>query len=160
MEKILIEEYERLFLLEGGRALSEAVKFILTKQMAKTQSEIAKKLGVSNATLTSYIQGNKTISKNFICKLQQVYKINLLNPYTYEDQSIYDCLFAKDLPPVDARNYLQTYAKLHQFITAQQTVIEGLKKTNVGLQRMMVAMYDVLIRHQKELTQDLMYHKN
>lgn len=159
MDERIYDAYEKLFMLDGDKALSEAIRFILGNKLARTQSDIAKKTGVSSSTLTAYLKGHKPISKTFIGKFNTVFDIDLLNPHTYEDRSFFDTLKNANLPPIQAESFIITFRMQRRVIHSQQIVIEGLKKTNEGLQKMMVELYDIIARHEKEYIIGMMTRK-
>ena len=159
MEKKIYDAYEKLFLLDGGKALGEVTKYILKQNLAKNQSEIAKKLKISASTLTAYLMGYKPINRSIRQKLIEIFKIDLLNPRTYAEEPLYDALLAADLPSITPKSFLTAFLAQGELIHSQQAVIEGLKKTNEGLHQMMIQLYDIIARNEEEIVKNMITRK-
>lgn len=150
----LIKSYERLFLLEGHIALKDAVEYILRQEKAKTLTEIAKRTSISGSTLTSYMNGDKKISKSFQDKLKHIYDVELVNPLTYEDDYFLDHDFLEALPPLDPKIYMKSFVYFRKMVHAQQKIIEGLKKTNVGLLKFNAVLFDIILQNEEGIVEN------
>lgn len=146
-----VNNYEKLFLVEGYKAFSQAVNYLLKMKKAKTLSEVARKLGISASTLTMYMSGEKHVSKNALEKMKVVFGVDVKNPLTYEDTSWMNTYLEAGYAPVPAGTHLKVYFSMRKVINEQQKIIENLRKQNESLKKINVELYDSILQNESVL---------